>query len=34
MQGRLSPDESTLAFVTQEDGAFRIATMDLKGPTI
>lgn len=26
---RLSPDESQLAFVTQEDGAFRIATMDL-----
>lgn len=28
---RLSPDESQLAFVTQEDGAYRIATMDLKG---
>jgi len=27
----LSPDESQLAFVTQEDGAFRIATMDLRG---
>ena len=26
---RLSPDESQLAFVTQEDGAYRIATMDL-----
>jgi TolB protein len=28
---RVSPDESQLAFVTQEDGAFRIATMDLHG---
>ena len=28
---RVSPDESQLAFVTQEDGAYRIATMDLKG---
>lgn len=28
---RLSPDESHLAFVTQEDGAYRIAVMDLKG---
>jgi TolB protein len=28
---RLSPDESQLAFVTQEDGAYRIAVMDLKG---
>jgi TolB protein len=28
---RISPDESQLAFVTQEDGAFRIAVMDLKG---
>jgi TolB protein len=28
---RLSPDESQLAFVTQEDGAYRIATLDLKG---
>jgi TolB protein len=28
---RLSPDESQLAFVTQEDGGYRIATMDLKG---
>jgi len=28
---RLSPDESQLAFVTQDDGAYRIATMDLKG---
>jgi len=28
---RLSPDESELAFVTQEDGAYRIALMDLKG---
>jgi TolB protein len=27
----LSPDESQLAFVTQEEGAFRIATMDLRG---
>jgi TolB protein len=28
---RLSPDESQLAFVTQEDGEYRIATMDLRG---
>ena len=28
---RLSPDESQMAFVTQEDGAYHIATMDLKG---
>jgi TolB protein len=28
---RLSPDESQLAFVTQEEGAYRIAVMDLKG---
>jgi TolB protein len=28
---RLSPDESQLAFVTQEDGGYRIATMDLHG---
>jgi TolB protein len=28
---RISPDESQLAFVTQEDGAYRIATMDLSG---
>jgi TolB protein len=28
---RLSPDESQLAFVTQEDGAYRIASMDLRG---
>jgi TolB protein len=28
---RLAPDESQLAFVTQEDGAYRIAVMDLKG---
>jgi TolB protein len=28
---RLSPDESQLTFVTQEDGAYRIAVMDLKG---
>ena len=28
---RLSPDESQLAFVTQEDGNYRIATMDLRG---
>jgi TolB protein len=27
----VSPDESQLAFVTQEEGAFRIATMDLRG---
>ena len=25
---RVSPDESQLAFVTQEEGAYRIATMD------
>jgi TolB protein len=28
---RISPDESQLAFVTQEDGSYHIATMDLKG---
>jgi TolB protein len=28
---RLSPDDSQLAFVTQEDGAYHIATMDLRG---
>jgi TolB protein len=28
---RLSPDESQLAFVTQEDGGYHIATMDLRG---
>jgi TolB protein len=28
---RVSPDESQLAFVIQEEGAFRIATMDLRG---
>jgi TolB protein len=28
---RLSPDESQLAFVTQEEGSYRIATMDLRG---
>ncbi|HEX3951823.1 MAG TPA: Tol-Pal system beta propeller repeat protein TolB [Steroidobacteraceae bacterium] len=28
---RISPDESQLAFVIQEDGAYRIATMDLRG---
>jgi TolB protein len=28
---RVSPDESQLAFVTQEDGAYRIASMDLRG---
>jgi TolB protein len=28
---RLSPDDSQLAFVTQEDGAYRIAVMDLNG---
>jgi TolB protein len=28
---RISPDESQMAFVTQEDGAYRIATMDLNG---
>ena len=30
-RARISPDESQLAFVTQEDGAYRIATMDLRG---
>ncbi|HEY3851787.1 MAG TPA: Tol-Pal system beta propeller repeat protein TolB [Steroidobacteraceae bacterium] len=30
-RARLSPDESQLAFVTQQDGAYRIAVMDLKG---
>jgi TolB protein len=28
---RLSPDDSQLAFVAQEEGAYRIAVMDLKG---
>ncbi len=28
---RISPDESQLAFVTQEDGAYHIATLDLRG---
>jgi TolB protein len=28
---RLSPDDSQLAFVTQEDGAYHIAVMDLRG---
>jgi TolB protein len=28
---RLSPDESQLAYVTQDDGAYRIAVMDLRG---
>ncbi|MGO9514045.1 MAG: Tol-Pal system beta propeller repeat protein TolB [Steroidobacteraceae bacterium] len=28
---RISPDESQLAFVTVEDGAYRIAVMDLRG---
>src|SRR5712672_1206902 len=28
---RLSPDESQLSFVTQEEGAYRIAIMDLRG---
>jgi TolB protein len=28
---RLSPDESQMAFVTQEDGGYRIAIMDLRG---
>ena len=28
---RLSPDDSQLAFVTQEDGGYRIATLDLRG---
>ncbi len=27
----VSPDESQLSFVTQEDGAYRIATLDLRG---
>lgn len=30
-RSRISPDETQMAFVTQEDGAFRIATMDLRG---
>jgi TolB protein len=30
-RSRISPDESQMAFVTQEDGGFRIATMDLHG---
>src|SRR6266702_1714974 len=29
---RLSPDESQLTFVTQEEGAYRIAPTDLRGP--
>jgi TolB protein len=28
---RISPDESQLAFVTQQDGGYRIATLDLNG---
>jgi TolB protein len=28
---RISPDETQLSFVTQQDGAYRIAVMDLKG---
>jgi TolB protein len=28
---RLSPDQSQLAFVTQQEGGYRIAVMDLKG---
>jgi len=28
---RISPDETQMAFVTQEEGAYRIATMDLNG---
>jgi TolB protein len=28
---RLSPDESQMAFVTQENGAYHIATLDLRG---
>ncbi len=28
---RISPDESQMAFVTQEEGGYRIATMDLRG---
>jgi len=30
-RARISPDETQLAFVTQEDGAYRIATLDLRG---
>jgi TolB protein len=30
-RSRVSPDESQLTFVTQEDGGFHIATMDLRG---
>jgi TolB protein len=30
-RARISPDETQMAFVTQEDGAYRIATMDLRG---
>ena len=30
-RARLSPDESQMAFVTQEDGAYRIAVQDLRG---
>jgi TolB protein len=28
---RISPDESQMAFVTQDEGGYRIATMDLRG---
>jgi TolB protein len=28
---RISPDESQMSFVTQEEGGYRIATMDLRG---
>ena len=30
-RARISPDESQMAFVTQEDGGYRIATLDLRG---
>ncbi len=30
-RARVSPDESQMAFVTQEDGGYRIATQDLRG---
>jgi TolB protein len=30
-RARLSPDESQMAFVTQEDGGYRIAVQDLRG---
>jgi TolB protein len=30
-RARISPDETQLAFVTQEDGGYRIATLDLRG---